>query len=919
MTSDLETQQLNNMMAASVSSQELTGPQGSGVGWLLNWLGDSNGLIAPWWSMQRDIELRTFWRDCDYLAGAIYAMVARIITLPFRVLPYDPTIELHVKQAEEFTNQLVASTEWYRGWNVGMAKFLIDHLTQDNGGFLEVIGEGAPDGPIMGRFLGVVHRDSAKCLGRDSRILMADGTTVPIQKLVNDKSNGPILSVDITGKLVSSQVTGWHETKLGDRHWLRIIPKNSRTYWGKREGLWVTNDHEIMCPSGWRKAEDLAIGDKIYTKYPNLSAGQQQIVVGSMLGDGGLFGKKAKYLSFSHGSKQKDWLDLKISTLSCLSFSEPRRNVIRGFWSASSRTHPFLTDIYERWYQSGSRIVDRQAVVDNFGPLMLAVWYCDNGNLMHAERARPAARIYTNRFSKDDVLWLSALLNEYGIDCVVRSLVNTTGKTEWFIYIKACGAEKLFDLIAPYVPPCLRYKIPDGSLPFNPSLWEHDSDGLFADTIDDIATGDNGHHMLTYCIDVEDTGNFIADGIVVHNCQRTSDPRFPVIYRLDRGEAYKLHHTRVIEYSSMPSPDSRMNYVGFCSVSRCLNIARNLLDIMIFEQEKMGSRPPRTVLVGSKIGTKQLSEAFQMANEVMDAQGLKRFAKTILIGNPDEDINLSMLDLAAVPDGFDKDASVKIGVAAIALALGIDFRELWPATVTGATKADASIQHLKAKGKGFGEIIQMIERLFGRKVLPAHLYLKFDYQDDEEDSLRAEIRRTRSESYRNNLDSGAVTQRIVHEWMLENGELNEVQFEQVELENGRLPDGAPVLTLFATSDPDFHLLLDLGVSDPTDVKANNPLTMMNAISAQYAKAESVYINTSRKRIKSMARQSMAALKELFKLYMSGIQVGRPYLLEEQQSESNSDNESNDNGAGSREGKPAGREEEKSSASPPTQH
>lgn len=552
MTSDLETQQLNNMMAASTSSQELTGPQGSGVGWLLNWLGDSNGLIAPWWSMQRDIELRTFWRDCDYLAGAIYAMVARIITLPFRVLPYDPTIELHVKQAEEFTSQLVASTEWYRGWNVGMAKFLIDHLTQDNGGFLEVIGEGAPDGPIMGRFLGVVHRDSAKC-------------------------------------------------------------------------------------------------------------------------------------------------------------------------------------------------------------------------------------------------------------------------------------------------------------------------------------------------------------------QRSSDPRYPVLYRQDKGEVYKLHHTRVIEYSSMPSPDSRMNYVGFCGTSRCLNIARNLLDIMIFEQEKMGSRPPRTVLVGSKIGTKQLSEAFQMANEVMDAQGLKRFAKTILIGNPDEDIGLNMLDLAAVPNGFDKDASVKIGVAAIALGFGVDFRELWPATVTGATKADASIQHLKAKGKGFGEIIQMIERLFGRKVLPAHLYLKFDYQDDEEDSLRAEIRRTRSESYQNNLNSGAVTQRIVHEWMLENGELNEVQFEQVELENGRLPDGAPVLTLFATADPDFRLLLDLGVADPVDVKTNNPLTMMDAISAQYAKIESVYINTPRKRIKSMARQSMAALKELFKLYMSGVRVGRPYLLEERQGQESDESDSND--AESQEEKPTDNEGE----------
>ncbi|GAG35760.1 unnamed protein product, partial [marine sediment metagenome] len=160
---DQESVQLNQMLQATKTGEELTGESGSRVGWLLNWLGDNSGLVAPWWSQHRDMELRAFWKDCDYLAGAIYAMVARLTTLPFRVLPYDPTIELHVEQAEEFTKRLLSSTEWYRGWNVGIARFLIDHLTQDNGSFLEVIGYGNPEGPIVGMPLGVVHRDAAKC------------------------------------------------------------------------------------------------------------------------------------------------------------------------------------------------------------------------------------------------------------------------------------------------------------------------------------------------------------------------------------------------------------------------------------------------------------------------------------------------------------------------------------------------------------------------------------------------------------------------------------------------------------------------------------------------------------------------------------------------------------------------------------
>ncbi|GAG51400.1 unnamed protein product, partial [marine sediment metagenome] len=60
------------------------------------------GLISPWWSKQRDSELRRFWKTVDHLAGAVYTFQSRLITIPFQVLPRDKTIKSHVRQAKEF-------------------------------------------------------------------------------------------------------------------------------------------------------------------------------------------------------------------------------------------------------------------------------------------------------------------------------------------------------------------------------------------------------------------------------------------------------------------------------------------------------------------------------------------------------------------------------------------------------------------------------------------------------------------------------------------------------------------------------------------------------------------------------------------------------------------------------------------------
>jgi hypothetical protein len=348
---------------------------------------------------------------------------------------------------------------------------------------------------------------------------------------------------------------------------------------------------------------------------------------------------------------------------------------------------------------------------------------------------------------------------------------------------------------------------------------------------------------------------------------RTRTPEYPIVYEDLKGQKYKLHYTRVIEMASMPSADLRMNGVGFCGVSRAINTAQHLVDISTFEQEKLGSRPARALLVGSKIPTKDLALAFHMAAQQMDNESLSRFAKSVFIGNPTQDINVDMIDLASLPDGFDKDASIKLGMACIALAFGVDLRELWPATITGATKADASIQHMKARGKAIGEILQRTTNQMEQKFLPPYLKMVHDFTDDEEDAARASILNIRSQAYERLLANRALTERIAREKMLEDGSITEVQFQTMELESGRLPNGEPLLTLFYSADQETQAFLRLPSNDPVDTEVNSPEALVSAIDANIAQAQTVYINTSSDRLKRKAASALAALNALRVLYI----------------------------------------------------
>jgi hypothetical protein len=180
----------------------------------------------------------------------------------------------------------------------------------------------------------------------------------------------------------------------------------------------------------------------------------------------------------------------------------------------------------------------------------------------------------------------------------------------------------------------------------------------------------------------------------------------------------------------------------------------------------------------------------------------------------------------------------------------------------GSTRADALLQHLKQRGKGPGQILQITERQFDYKFLPPHLDFIFDFQDDAQDRQEAEIREIRANKRVQDKSTEAVNERMMHEQMVEDGDVSRSQFERLELDSGRLPGGTSVLTLFYSKKPEISQYLKMGVDNPLDVYNNNVDGILSAIVDNRAKVMEALANTTSPNKRWYAMQAESALTYL---------------------------------------------------------
>jgi hypothetical protein len=307
-----------------------------------------------------------------------------------------------------------------------------------------------------------------------------------------------------------------------------------------------------------------------------------------------------------------------------------------------------------------------------------------------------------------------------------------------------------------------------------------------------------------------------------------------------------------------------MNGVGFCAVSRSIQVAQHLYDIYVHKQEKLGSRPISTILVGAGFKGGQIMRAVQVAAIAMDNEGLERYSRAVGIGSEDPNASITPLTLNEF-DPFDEQTSVTLAIYGLAAAFGIPIQEVWPAA-GGRSGREGGMQESRQRGKLPAEYNAELGLQIEQKYLPPYLKAIFDYRDDFQDERQGVNRDIRARNRERDLGNQAVSVRVAREQMVEIGDATRTQFQSMELEDGRLEDGRPVGVLFYSSDDTMRDSLDLGVANPTDVLFHDKLEMQELISTQRALVHESLASVLAARKRTRLQQALAALDWLYQEY-----------------------------------------------------
>jgi uracil-DNA glycosylase family 4 len=392
-----------------------------------------------------------------------------------------------------------------------------------------------PSGQLLNRLLeGIgLHRQDVyicnvnKCLRYNAMVQLGDGSWERVGRLVRSGYAGTVMSVDAEGRLVRRRVTGWYASPLAGRRVFRLTYRSAKRAGAGQVSIQLTGDHEVMTDRGFIAVEQLPPGTRIATGQ-GLSRVAREVVYGTLLGDGHLTAAEAT-LSFGHSARQEAYARYKAELLAELSPRVEQLNVsaVAGGPAAypvvhvRTLAHRALGVLRTEFYRSKKRVPPWMA--ERLTPLMLAIWFMDDGHLRIRPGKRPLAEIATYGFSEEDHRVLVVGLARLGLEARV------VGKRLKLVFGVSATA-RLSEVIAQYVPPSMRYKLhPDVEprVPFDPTCTVPGKAEVLFDEVDVRDITDRYRSDVTFfCIDVEETHNFVTTGGVVHNCRppKNRDP-----------------------------------------------------------------------------------------------------------------------------------------------------------------------------------------------------------------------------------------------------------------------------------------------------------------------------------------------------------------------------------------------------------
>ncbi|AEG44015.1 intein-containing recombinase RecA [Isoptericola variabilis] len=369
------------------------------------------------------------------------------------------------------------------------------------------------------------------CFNYSTRVVLADGTTEKIGKIVNQKLPVEVMSYDPeSGQVVPRKVVNWFDNGPAERFLQFTVEKSGKN--GSAQFA-ATENHLIRTPGGWREAGEIIAGDRVMVaEEVRLSDQQWQMVLGGLLGDANLSpnprGRRGVRFRMGHGPKQVAYLDWKASMFGNIGQTRSERS--SGSVHLDLTPLPELAELHQVVYFGDGKKHITEDYLKALTPLALAVWYMDDFSFQVRSKGlqtRTAggsgrAEACVDAMSPGSRERLVEYLRDtHGIDCSLR---QRGARQQWVLQLTTAGTARFQEIIAPYVHPSMQYKLlPQhrGKFAVAPEFVEPRTVPVPARVLD-VHVKPKTRSMHRFDIEVEGNHNYFVDGVMVHNSPETT-------------------------------------------------------------------------------------------------------------------------------------------------------------------------------------------------------------------------------------------------------------------------------------------------------------------------------------------------------------------------------------------------------------
>lgn len=351
-----------------------------------------------------------------------------------------------------------------------------------------------------------------ECFYHRTQVLLPDGKTASISKLVNERYKGQVVSWNPkTLSFENKQVIGWVRKKP--------IHNVVRIRLGNIGGVICTDHHVFFTSRGNLEARELTRGDAVFCPSTNaggvqaISEEAKQVLYGS-IGDGHLSKPAARSINsrlvITHGLAQQKYLKYKLSFFAPLPYEiRPIKSGYTGLPEGQGVTacSPDISLVHA---------MSEKDRVKKMNLLGLSILFLDDGSYNRRQGTGTIACM------DHDEEVRNALIEQFGKYKIKASQFETN--KGWVLYIPRIGMEVFGKDLARYAPPCMRYKVPPQFLHIKLHAPEAVPNYCWRTvrSVTPYSLPKKGCSSDVYCLKVSDNHNFVANGCVVHNCQHVA-------------------------------------------------------------------------------------------------------------------------------------------------------------------------------------------------------------------------------------------------------------------------------------------------------------------------------------------------------------------------------------------------------------